>query len=134
MFATQVPEYQEDRRLGLEGAAREFDRNHPLFRTLAGLSHLRVEHEALRRGRQITRDVSSAPGIFAVSRIDPSTGREIVIAFNTGTEAVTATFEVDPGTKHVRALHGECAPEPMPAARYTVTLAPLDFVICAAGE
>ena len=35
--------------------------------------------------RQIVRNYSEKPGLFAVSRIDPQTGAEIVIAFNTST-------------------------------------------------
>jgi glycosidase len=135
MFATQVAEYQQDRRLGSNAAtAQPFDPNHPLYRLISELSKLRVQNEALRRGRQVTRSSSAKPGIFAVSRLDPDSGREIVVAFNTSIDPAAAAFPVEQGSSQFRALHGRCAPEASVPGRYTVTLAPLDFVICAAQE
>jgi len=132
MFATQVAEYQNDRRLGSN--AKPFDENQPLYRLIGELAKLRVANEALRRGRQVTRSAAAKPGVFAVSRIDPASGREIVVAFNTSTDPVAAAFPVEQGSVQFKALHGRCAPEASVPGRYTVTLAPLDFVICAAGE
>jgi len=69
-----------------------------------------------------------------VSRLDPDSGREIVVAFNTSTDPAAAAFPVEQESAQFKALHGRCAPEASVPGRYTVTLAPLDFVICAAGE
>jgi glycosidase len=137
MFPSQVRAFNADRRIGTTGAssgAAAFDQSHPLYRTIAELSALRSAHEALRRGRQIVRNSAAKPGLFAVSRLDPASGREIVIAFNTGTEALTAPVEVAATSQRFRALHGECAATAVAPGSYQVTLAPLDFVICAAGE
>ena len=57
------------------------------------LRRLRRDHAALRRGRQVVRNYAEKPGLFAVSRIDPQTGREIVIAFNTSTAPIEANVE-----------------------------------------
>ena len=137
MFATRVASYQADRRIGASAAAareRAFDRQHPLYRTIAELSSLRAKHEALRRGRQIVRRYGENPGIFAISRLDPATGREIVVAFNTSTEPVRTPVEVSGHSRSFDSLHGECAPTAVAPGSYEVTLAPLDFVICAARE
>jgi glycosidase len=134
MAASQVPEYQADRRIGRMKIPREFDVTHPIYRTLARLADLRDRHAALRRGGQVVRDDSPRPGIFAVSRLDPVSGREVFIAFNTSLEPVKGDVEVAPGSKKFVALHGQCAPAPAASGRYSVTLAPLDFAICAAGD
>jgi glycosidase len=138
LFATQVASYKADRRLGVStqpavGAAA-FDRNHPLYRIIAELSALRATHEPLRRGQQIVRSYSEQPGLFAVSRIDAKSGREIVLAFNTSTQALQADIEVATTSQTFAALHGECAPTALAPGSYAVALAPLDFVICAARE
>jgi hypothetical protein len=72
--------------------------------------------------------------LFAVSRLDPASGREIVIAFNTAIEPLTARVEVDTDSHRFSALHGQCAANPAAPGSYEVNLAPLDFVVCAAGE
>ena len=154
MFATQVQLYQRDRRVGLKGGAdkREaggngdvrveqsphgrdaFDPNHPLYRAIAELSQLRLQHDALRRGRQITRAASEKPGLFAVSRVDPTTNREIIVAFNTSLRAVKEPIEVATASLHFTSLHGECAPDAAAPGSYVVSIPPLDFVICAARQ
>lgn len=136
MFVSQVPAYAADRRIGMAGASSSqaaFDQHHPLYRSIAELSALRTGQAALRRGRQIVRHSSAKPGLFAVSRLDPASGREIVIAFNTGTEALTALVEVAMTSLRFTALHGECAKGAVAPGSYRVALAPLDFTVCAAG-
>jgi glycosidase len=120
------------RRLSVPRAEAAFDPAHPIFRAIAELSALRSAHEALRRGRQVVRASSDKAGLFAVSRIDPTSGQEIVIAFNTSTDAVTAPVEVARASSRFKALHGECAPDADSSGRYRVALAPLDFIVCAA--
>jgi glycosidase len=131
MFQSQVASYNADRRLGVSANAVTFDQSHPLYRVIAKLSALRTAHAALRSGRQIVRYYSSKPGLFAVSRLDPASGREIVIAFNTATEPLTARVEVDTASQRFSALHGQCVASVTAPGSYEVTLAPLDFVVCA---
>ena len=114
--------------------ATRFERQHPLYRAFAELVHLRHAVVALRRGRQITRSASPAPGLFAVSRIDPASGREILIAFNTSTTPVSAQVQVDVSSQHFYSLHGQCSPEVTAPGSYSVTLASLQYVICGARE
>jgi len=130
----------QEQRLGQKGAespnaARDaFNPTHPLYRDIAALSKLRLREDALRRGRQITRSASEKPGLFAVSRLDPSSDREMIVAFNTSTDAVKSPIEVASQSKHFTSLHGECAPEAAAPGSYVVAIPPLDFIICAARE
>ena len=122
MFPSQTPSYLADRRI---------DSIAPL---LTELAKTRDAYKALRGGRQIVRNYSDKPGLFAVSRIDPVSGRELVIAFNTSMESLRTVMEVLAESKRFTSVHGDCAPAPREPKSYPLTLAPLAFVICAAGE
>jgi glycosidase len=138
MFASKVATYNADRRIGVVAASpagtAAFNPAHPLYRTIAELSVLRTSHNALRRGRQIVRNYSAEPGLLAVSRIDPDTGREVVVAFNTGMQPLSANVEISADSSVFTSLHGRCAPTAIAPGSYEVTIAPLDFVVCAAGD
>lgn len=135
MFASKVALYNGEKLIGTTSttAVRNFNPSHPMYRAIAELARLRESHPALTRGAQIVRDYSDEPGLFAVSRIDPATGHEIVIAFNTSTKPLSVQVEVDPASQHFTSLHGQCAPVPSAPGSYHVDLAPLDYVVCAAG-
>jgi glycosidase len=135
MFASRVPSYIVDRRIAAASAApATFDRNHPLYRFIADLSGLRAQQPAFRGGRQVVRNASDAPGLFAVSRFDVSSGREIVIAFNTSTAPLTAFVEVDARSRKFSGLRGQCSPTVREERVYPVTIPPLEFIVCAAGD
>lgn len=136
MFASQVASYNDNVLLGTRATAAQsnFDRSHPIYVAIAELSALRHEHAALRRGKQIIRNYSDKPGLFAVSRIDPQSGREILIAFNTSTTPLQANVEIDARTKAFSSLKGSCAATPRAAGSYKVTLQPLSYAICAAQD
>ncbi len=133
MFASRVASYNDNRLVGTTAttAQSNFDTSHPIFRAIADLAELRSGHEALRRGEQRLRNFGEAPGLLAVSRFDPQTGREIVIAFNTSTWPLEANVEIDPRTAAFQSLHGECA-KPWAPGSMRVALEPLGYVICAA--
>jgi glycosidase len=134
MMTSRTPSYLADRRIGVSQNPANFDLNHPIAREIVQLSALRRAHAALRSGRQLVRNYSDSPGLFAVSRLDPATGREIAIAFNTSLEPLTTTMEVDAASRRFSALYGRCESEVVAPGSYRVVLAPLDFVVCAAGE
>lgn len=136
MFPSQVASYNDNRLLGTKAttAQSNFDTAHPIFRAIADLARLRRNHLALRQGKQIVRNYSEKPGLFAVSRIDPRTGQEIVIAFNTSTAPIEANVEIDARTTSFTALHGQCSAKVSAPGSYRVTLAPLDYVVCAANS
>ena len=138
MFATHVASYRADRLVGATNSPSQqpagFARTHSLYRAIAELSTLRKSHAALRQGLQRVRSASDKPGLFAVSRLDPAGGGEIVIAFNTSTEPRGSLMEVDMASTHFTALHGECAAEAAAPGSYSITLPPLAFAVCAARE
>jgi len=101
---------------------------------LAQLAHLRVAEPALRRGRQITRSASTAPGLFAVSRIDPGSGREVLVAFNTADNPISAQVQVNVNSRHFSSLHGQCQAQVTAPGIYSVTLPPLGYILCGAHE
>jgi glycosidase len=133
MFESQVASYLSERPLGgaIAGGSH-FDTRHPLYRAIAGLAQLRSAQAALRRGQQIVRSSGPKPGLFAVSRMDPDNGREILIAFNTSLTAVSAQVLIESASRRFVALHGNCEAESSAPGSYHVAVAPLDFVVCAA--
>lgn len=135
MFRSKVAEYNAAKLLGTEATTADsnFDASHPLYRLIAGLTTLRKNHAALRHGLQLVRRDSPGPGLFAVSRFDPASGREILIAFNTATNPAAGQVEVETDSKSFVSLHGECELKPTAPGSLRVSLAPLDFAICAAG-
>jgi len=136
MFASKVALYNSESLIGTKSTTKteSFHPDHPLYRAIAELAHMRAANVALRRGKQIVRNYSDEPGLFAVSRIDPDTGREILIAFNTSTKPLEVQVQVDARSSHFEGLHGVCAPAPSAPGSYHVSLKPLDFVVCAARE
>jgi hypothetical protein len=76
---------------------------------------------------------ASAPGLFAVSRLDPHSGRELLIAFNTSTAAVNAQVTIDASSGNFSSLVGSCEPSASTPGSYHVEVPPLDYIVCAAG-
>ncbi len=134
MFASQVASYNDQPLLGTAAttATSSFNPSHPLYQFIAALAKLRLAHPALLHGTQLVRAAGEAPGLFAVSRIDPRSGGEILVAFNTGSTALTAQVTVKASSLHFRALRGNCAAHADAPGSYRVQLAPLDFAICEA--
>jgi len=139
MMKSRTPSYMADRRIGVGlkpdlQPTNNFNLEHPIAQQIAKLSAVRRAQAALRSGRQVVRNYAESPGLFAVSRIDPTTGREIAIAFNTSLQPLSTVIEVDAGSRRFSALYGHCESEVSAPGSYRVVLAPLDFVVCAAGD
>ncbi|EGY02579.1 alpha amylase catalytic region [Nitrospirillum viridazoti Y2] len=136
MFGSRVASYNAERLVGTTAttATPSFNPNHPLYKALAEMARLREAEPALRHGRSVVRYAGEKPGLFAVSRIDPATGREVLVAVNTGTQPVSAQVEVGSQWTTFTALHGSCGRAPTAPGSYAVQLAPLDYVVCASGE
>ena len=139
MMKSRTPSYMADRRIGVGlkpdlQPTNNFNLEHPIAQQIAKLSAVRRAQAALRSGRQVVRNYAESPGLFAVSRIDPTTGREIAIAFNTSLQPLSTVIEVDAGSRRFAALYGHCESEVSAPGSYRVVLAPLDFVVCAAGD
>jgi glycosidase len=132
MFASKVSLYNSETLVGTTRttATSSFATDHPLYLAIKELARLRAENPALREGRQIVRNYSDKPGLLAISRIDPATGREILIAYNTSLTPLSAQVEVDAATRSFSSLHGSCAAAVDAPASYRVELKPLDYIIC----
>ena len=111
MFASKVASYNDNKLLGSDRttAQANFNSGHPLVRLIATLAKVRHDTPALRRGRQLTRAASQKPGLFAASRFDPVTGKEVLLLFNTSNVAITQNVVVDVKSLKFVALAGNCA-------------------------
>lgn len=133
MFPTQVESYRRNRLIGTtRSAGEDHFRDHPLRTRIAELAKLRAEHAGLRRGRQVTRAYGDAPGLFAVSRFDPDTNREYLIAFNTSAAPIRANVTVETRSMRFASLSGRCAPTATAPGSVAVELAPFAAIVCAA--
>jgi hypothetical protein len=95
MFPTQVPEWRTEARVGSPpiGTGSSFDvAVNPIQAELKTLSRLRDRYPALSTGASVVR-YASGP-VLVVSRIDLSSGTELLAAFNNGEGSVTVTVPV----------------------------------------
>ncbi|NIJ21679.1 glycosidase [Sphingomonas naasensis] len=136
MFPSKTAVYNDNVLLGTDKttAVSNFDTDHPLFREIATLAKLRRAHPALTRGRQVTRYASDKPGPFAVSRFDPVTGAEVLIAFNASAQPWTGNVLVETGSTAFTALAGTCPATAAAPGSVTLTLPAFGYAVCAAGK
>jgi hypothetical protein len=78
------------------------------------------------------RGYGPKPGLFAASRIDPHTGDETIVAFNTSTSPTTAQVVIEVKSQHFVSQHGRCSAAPQAPGSYRVEIPALDYVVCAA--
>ncbi len=92
LFATKVPEFATEHHLGAQGSRDRYDRNAPIYRDIAELSALRKKYPALADGSTAFLDVPEDVGVVAYSRVDRSSGQELVVLLNNQTTDAPATF------------------------------------------
>jgi glycosidase len=133
MFASKVASYNDNRLLGTTKttATPSFGHDNPLFKQTAMLAKLRIATPALTRGRQLLRAREDAPGLLAISRFDPTTGAEVLLAFNTSTTPLTRQVEVGIGATAAETLAGTGCGSVAAPGSLTVTLPPLGYAVCA---
>jgi len=136
MFASKVAVYNDQPLLGTTATTVQdnYNRQHPLYRLIAELAQVRRSTPALMSGRTLVRRSSDKPGLFVVSRFDPKSGREVVLAFNSANAAQTARVPVSSRSLEFTPLAGQCSPKADAPGSLTVTLAPLGFAVCAAKD
>jgi neopullulanase len=132
MFPSKVAVYNDNRLLGTKATTADsnFDVGHPLYKFIAELSALRKTHPALRRGKQIVRNYSDKPGLFAVSRIDQASREELLVVFNTSTASLKANVEVGTSVTALESLNGPCPSTPHAPGSVAISLDPLSFTVC----
>ena len=134
MFPSRVAEYNSDRLVGTSAttATDNFATDHPVYAEVARLAKLRRATPALLRGATTVRASSDKPGLFAVSRFDPDSGGEVLIAFNTSDTALTAQVAVDPASRNFAPLSGDCPAMAAAPGSLTLTLPAFGYAVCAA--
>jgi neopullulanase len=131
MFPTQVEEYQAEPMVG-PAAADRFTPAHPLYQEIARLARLRRATPALWGGATRLRAHDARPGLFAVSRFDPVTGAEVLVAFNTSDQAITAQVAVEPASLRFNTLAGVCPATASAPGSLGLALPPFGYAVCAA--
>ncbi|MEP9359625.1 alpha-amylase family glycosyl hydrolase [Sphingomonas sp. KR3-1] len=133
-FGSKVEQYNAHRLVGSTAttATPRFEESGALFREIAALARLRTATPALTRGRQLLRAREDKPGLLAISRFDPVTGGEVLLAFNTSTEPLTRQVQVETRSIRFHPLAGNCAATASAPGSLTITLPPLGYAVCAA--
>ena len=132
MFPSKVASYNEDKLLGTSATTGQsnFDVQHPLYREIARLAHIRTSHRALTRGLQVIRYAQDKPGLFAVSRFDPGSGREMLLLFNTSTAPVRQNVRVETRSTRFESLAGACPAGTTAPGSVAIQLLPLGYAVC----
>lgn len=135
MFPSKAAVYNDNILLGTRRTTADgsFDPAHPLFREIATLARLRRLHAALTRGAQIVRAAGDKPGLFAVSRFDPASGDEYLIAFNSASAPITAHIQVETRSTGFAALAGACPAAAAAPGSLTLTIPAFGYAVCRAG-
>jgi glycosidase len=136
MFASEVAAYNDNDLIGSDATTRvaNFDPAHPLYRHIAALSEIRRKTPALMRGATKVRAFSEKPGLLAVSRFDPGTGREVLLVFNTSAAPLSANIAIDMKSAGFTALHGDCPAAPIAPGSLHLSLPAFGTIICQASE
>ena len=132
MFPSRVASYNDESLIGTSAttAQSNFDPSHPLYREISELAHIRTTHPALTRGLQKIRYSSDKPGLFAVSRFDPSIGREMLLVFNTSPAPIDQNVRVEIRSSRFTTLAGSCPASAIAPGSVRVVLPPLGYGVC----
>jgi len=136
MFASMVDVYNDNDLIGTDAttASANFDPAHPLYREIAALSAIRRKTPALLHGTTKLRAISEKPGLLAVSRFDPDSGREVLLAFNTSATPVSANIAIDMKSAAFTSLLGDCPAHAAAPGSLSLTLPAFGTAICQANE
>ncbi len=110
MFPSVTASYNDNDLIGTDATTAEanYDTSHPLYMLIRELAAIRKAHPALARGKQIVRTYDLEPGLFSVSRFDPDTGAEYLIAFNTSNAPLTTRSRIGYEARSLETLAGRC--------------------------
>jgi glycosidase len=132
MFPSRVASYNDESLVGTTAttAQASFNPAHPLYREIARLARIRTSHRALTRGLQVVRYSSDKPGLFAVSRFEPGTGREMLLLFNTSTAPIDQNVRVETRSTRFTALAGNCPSDAAAPGSVRISLPALGYAVC----
>ncbi|BEV00308.1 alpha-amylase family glycosyl hydrolase [Novosphingobium olei] len=134
MFASKVASYNDNHLLGSTRttAQESFAPDHPLYKLIGELGRLRAAHPALVSGRQETRSYSETPGLFAVSRFDPVSGAEYLVAFNTSDQPIHVATTIGTAATGLESLFGQCPAHVAAPGSVVLELPAFGSVVCRA--
>ena len=101
-----------------------------MYQEIAKLARIRTSHAALTRGRQLVRYSQDKPGLFAVSRFDPSSGRETLLLFNTSNVTLKQNVVVETRSAAFDTLAGSCPATSSAPGSVAINLPPLGYAVC----
>jgi glycosidase len=132
MFPSKVASYNEESLIGTSAttAQANFDTSHPLYKAIAELARIRTSHPALTRGLQVIRYSSTRPGLFAVSRFEPGTGREMLLLFNTSNAPIHQNVRVETRSKEFDVLAGICPLTAQAPGSVEIELPAFGYSVC----
>jgi glycosidase len=133
MFPSTVAVYNDNVLIGTEAttAQSNFDTAHPLYRLIVELSAARTASPALRRGLSTVRAFEeAAPGLLAVERHDPETGKRVILAFNTGDQPLSQAIEVSYRARDIAPLVGACPTALAAPGSVAIALPAFGFAAC----
>jgi neopullulanase len=132
MFASKVASYNDNILIGTTSttAVPNFDRAHPLYKSISELAKLRLGSAALRRGTQRVWSNSETPAMFAVTRKDAASGEDVLLVFNTSKAPLNANLELDRAITKIMPMKGACPTALRARGSVAISLAPLDYMVC----
>ena len=81
----------------------------------------------------MTRAAGEKPGLFAVSRFDPATGAEYLIAFNSAPEPWSDNVQVETGSTAFASLVGQCPAATAVPGSIQLSLPAFGYAVFATG-
>ncbi len=132
MFPSRVAAYNDNDLVATDRTTADsnFDTRHPLYRAISDLARIYHAEPALRRGHQAVRLADRSAGLFALSRIAPGEGGEILFAANMTDAPRAVRIEVDSRSEEWTSLSGTCNRHSADPALYDIDLPARSFVLC----
>lgn len=136
MFPSKTQSYNDNNLIGTNNstAISNFDQNHPIYQHIKKMAKIRSNHPALSHGPQKIQGYSEKPGLFSVSRYDPITGAEYILAFNTSSEAISVNSVIGNNADQIEKIDGPCPSTVSAPGSISFTLPPFGHVICRTME
>lgn len=136
MFPSKVALYNDNDLIGTDAttAQSNFDTDHILYRTISDLSAVRRSLPALSRGETVVRLAETDGGLFAFSRFDPTTNKEVIVLANLDETARTVNVRMDAGTQSLTQVYGPETSHRVPTTGTLSAKLPAFSLVVLAGD
>ncbi|MEZ5920050.1 MAG: alpha-amylase family glycosyl hydrolase [Parvularculaceae bacterium] len=131
MFPSLTASYNDNDLIGSNASTADsnFNRRHPLYKSISKMAALYKAHPTLRRGKQILREAQNEGGVLAVSRGDGEEG-EYLVVFNASDRPFNGQIAVDYRSGSWTAIAGKCPKEITAPGTVSISAPAWDYVIC----